>query len=55
MSNRPIGYPFFQEAYYVNGCCTEIRGGPPRALGRFAELKRAHELRRPGDSSYMAS
>ena len=55
MSDRQTGYAFFQEAYYVNGCRTGIHGDPPGALGRFAELKRAHDLWRPGDSIYMAS
>ena len=55
MSDRLIGYPFFQEAYDGNGCRTEMHGGPPGAPGRFAELKRAHELSRPGDRVYMAS
>ena len=57
MSDRLIDYPFFQEAYFdtrsVNGCFTEIHGDPPRILGRFAELKRAHELWRPGDSIFL--
>ena len=55
MSDRLIGYPFFQEAYGGNGCRTEIHGDPPRALGRFAEMKRVHERWRSGDRIYMAS
>ncbi len=38
----------------VNGCFTEIHGDPPHILGSFAELKRAHELWRPGDSMHTA-
>ena len=37
----------------VNGCFTEIHGDPPRNLGRWAQMRRAHELWRPGDDIYM--
>ncbi len=37
----------------VNGCFTEIHGDPPRNLGRWAQMRRAHELWRPGDDAYM--
>ncbi len=37
----------------VNGCFTEIHGDPPRNLGRWAQMRRAHELWRPGDDVYM--
>lgn len=33
----------------VNGCFTELHGDPQPILGRWAALKRAHELWRPGD------
>jgi hypothetical protein len=37
----------------VNGAFTEIHGDPPRILQAFAMWRRAHELRRPGDSPFM--
>jgi len=37
----------------VNGCFTEIHGDPPGILGRWAAMKRAHELWRPGDDIYL--
>jgi len=37
----------------VNGCFTEIHGDPPAILGRWAAMKRAHELWQPGDSAFM--
>ena len=55
MSDRLTNYPFFQEAYLVNDLDSAIHGDPPYILGRFAELKRAHELWRPDDEIYMVS
>jgi catechol 2,3-dioxygenase-like lactoylglutathione lyase family enzyme len=37
----------------VNGCFTELHGDPQPILGRWAALKRAHELWRPGDDVYV--
>jgi hypothetical protein len=37
----------------LNGAFTEIHGDPPRILQAFAMWRRAHELRRPGDSPFM--
>ena len=37
----------------VNGCFTELHGDPQPILGRWAALKRAHDLWRPGDSPYI--
>jgi len=37
----------------VNGCFTEIHGDPTPILGRWATMKRAHDLWRPGDSPYL--
>lgn len=37
----------------VNGCFTEIHGDPPHILGAFANWRRAHELRQPGDSEII--
>ncbi len=38
----------------LNGAFTEIHGDPPRILQAFAMWRRAHELRRPGDSPFMS-
>lgn len=37
----------------VNYCFTEIHGDPPNILGRWATMKRAHEVWQPGDSAFM--
>ena len=37
----------------VNGGFTELHADPPHILAAFASWRRAHELRRPGDSPFL--
>ncbi|MDA0339083.1 MAG: VOC family protein [Proteobacteria bacterium] len=37
----------------VNQCFTEIHGDTPSILGRWAAMKRRHDLWAPGDSAFM--
>ena len=38
----------------LNGCFTEIHGDPPHVMGgRWAAMKRAHQLWKPGDSPFL--
>lgn len=37
----------------VNNCFTELHGDPINILGRWATMKRAHDLWQPGDDCFM--
>jgi hypothetical protein len=37
----------------LNGCFTEVHGDPPYILQRWAQMRRAHTLWRPGDSPFL--